>query len=76
MIDAIAREKRLKRWNRDWKTALIERTNADWSDLYDSLVTGGVAVAPDPDAYRDWTPKAPEPPCPRPLPKGWRTDET
>ncbi|MFN3816591.1 GIY-YIG nuclease family protein [Brevundimonas sp.] len=76
MIEAIAREKRLKRWNRDWKTALIERTNPDWSDLYDSLVTGGVAMPPDPDTYRDWMPRPPEPPRPRPLPKGWRTDET
>ena len=32
--DAIAREKRLKSWNRDWKIALIERDNPDWDDLY------------------------------------------
>ena len=76
MIAAIAREKRLKRWNRDWKTALIERTNPDWSDLYDSLVTGGAAMPPDPDAYRNWTPRTPEPPRPRPPPQGWRTDGT
>jgi len=31
--DAIAREKRLKRWNRQWKINLIEKTNACWNDL-------------------------------------------
>lgn len=31
---AIHREKRLKKWKRDWKIALIEDTNPDWSDLY------------------------------------------
>ncbi len=31
--DAIAREKRLKRWNRLWKINLIEKENADWRDL-------------------------------------------
>ena len=75
MLDAIAREKRLKRWNRDWKSALIERMNPDWSDLYDSLVTGGVTVPPDPDAWRDWMPRAPEPPKPRQLPKSWKPED-
>jgi putative endonuclease len=28
---AIAREKQLKRWRRDWKVALIERENPDWN---------------------------------------------
>ena len=31
--DAIAREKRLKRWNRQWKINLIEKTNPNWTDL-------------------------------------------
>jgi putative endonuclease len=31
--DAIAREKQLKNWHRDWKTRLIEENNPDWSDL-------------------------------------------
>ena len=30
---AIAREKQLKKWNRDWKINLIERENPDWQDL-------------------------------------------
>jgi putative endonuclease len=35
--EAIAREKRLKRWKRDWKLALIEEHNLDWHDLYPAL---------------------------------------
>jgi putative endonuclease len=34
---AIRREKRLKRWRRDWKIALIEQHNPDWRDLADEL---------------------------------------
>jgi putative endonuclease len=34
---AIAREKRLKRWNRAWKIRLIEESNSGWNDLYDRL---------------------------------------
>jgi len=30
---AIGREKRIKKWNRSWKIALIEETNPDWRDL-------------------------------------------
>ena len=30
---AIAREKQLKRWHREWKLNLIERDNPDWRDL-------------------------------------------
>jgi putative endonuclease len=42
---AIAREKRMKRWNRDWKIALIEKTNSGWDDLYDRLL--GEIALPD-----------------------------
>ena len=31
--EAIAREKKLKRWPREWKTALVEAANPDWDDL-------------------------------------------
>jgi putative endonuclease len=34
--EAIAREKQLKRWKRDWKIELIERP--EWRDLSDLLV--------------------------------------
>jgi len=35
--DAIAREKMLKKWRRDWKLQLIEANNPQWCDLYESL---------------------------------------
>ena len=35
---AIVREKQLKNWKRDWKVDLIETSNPDWNDLYDSLL--------------------------------------
>ena len=31
---AIAREKHLKKWNRQWKIDLIEKGNPRWKDLY------------------------------------------
>jgi putative endonuclease len=33
VVDAIAHEKRLKRWNRAWKLDLIETVNPGWEDL-------------------------------------------
>ena len=36
--DAILREKRLKKWNRQWKIDLIEKVNPNWYDLYEKLV--------------------------------------
>ena len=33
MDAAIAREKQLKAWKRDWKIALIEKDNPFWEDL-------------------------------------------
>jgi len=38
ILAGIEHEKRLKRWRREWKFALIERGNPDWHDLYDRLV--------------------------------------
>jgi putative endonuclease len=38
MTDAIAREKRIKRWRRAWKLRLIETDNPQWRDLYDEFV--------------------------------------
>ena len=35
---AIAREKEIKKWRRDWKIVLIERDNPDWLDLYDVII--------------------------------------
>ena len=35
--DAILREKRLKKWNRQWKNELIEKKNPAWKDLYEEI---------------------------------------
>ena len=32
---AIAREKLVKKWRREWKFALIEKDNPDWLDLWE-----------------------------------------
>lgn len=34
IADAIAREKLVKKWRREWKFDLIERDNPDWKDLW------------------------------------------
>jgi putative endonuclease len=34
---AIAREKELKKWRRDWKIRLIEQQNPEWVDLYPGI---------------------------------------
>ena len=38
MLEAIAREKSIKRWRRAWKIRLIEETNPNWDDLWPGLV--------------------------------------
>jgi putative endonuclease len=35
--EAIAREKALKKWHRDWKIRVIEEVNPEWEDLYLTL---------------------------------------
>jgi len=34
---AIAQEKRIKRWRREWKLQLIEKQNPDWGDLWEEI---------------------------------------
>lgn len=34
MGEAILREKRIKKWQRDWKIRMIERDNPRWMDLW------------------------------------------
>ncbi len=36
--DAIAREKALKKWRRNWKIRLIEEQNPEWCDLFPAIV--------------------------------------
>lgn len=38
MYEAIAREKALKEWHRDWKRQLISESNPDWNDLFDMIL--------------------------------------
>lgn len=35
--NAILREKRMKKWNREWKINIFRDRNPDWQDLYDTL---------------------------------------
>ena len=37
-LTAISREKQLKHWKREWKIELIEKSNPEWKDLYNSLL--------------------------------------
>ncbi len=34
---AIKREKQLKWWKRSWKIELIEKSNPEWKDLYETI---------------------------------------
>jgi putative endonuclease len=43
--EAILREKRIKKWRRDWKIALIEAENRDWRDLSVELGLAGPPLA-------------------------------
>ena len=38
MIEAITREKQIKKWKRKWKIQLIERRNPRWEDLWPELI--------------------------------------
>jgi putative endonuclease len=37
ICDAITREKRMKKWKRDWKIELIEKSNSQWRDFYNDI---------------------------------------
>ena len=38
IVEAIARERRIKRWHRDWKVNLIQAMNPKWADLYEEII--------------------------------------
>lgn len=40
-MDAILREKQIKKWKREWKLRLIEKENPQWKDLYSDFDTPG-----------------------------------
>ena len=44
IYEAIATEKRMKRWRRDWKCSLIERNNPYWLDLFPAIARGTGAI--------------------------------
>ncbi|MBS0239405.1 MAG: GIY-YIG nuclease family protein [Proteobacteria bacterium] len=54
MDAAILREKKLKRWRREWKYRLIEQMNPEWRNLFDPA-TGEIAFgsADEPDLEFD-----------------------
>ena len=37
VVEAITREKRIKKWHRDWKVNLVQRMNPEWDDLYEGI---------------------------------------
>jgi putative endonuclease len=37
ILEAIRREKLIKKWRRDWKVNLIQSMNPEWRDLYDDI---------------------------------------
>jgi len=37
MVDAIAREKQIKNWKREWKSELVIKENPEWKDLSESI---------------------------------------
>ena len=37
MNEALKREKKIKKWNRQWKLKLIEKDNPSWKDLYNDI---------------------------------------
>ena len=36
--EAILREKQMKKWNRNWKIKMINKSNPNWDDLYGSIL--------------------------------------
>ena len=46
ILDAISREKRLKRWRRDWKRSLIETSNPHWADRFSECVVAAGFAPP------------------------------
>ena len=38
IVAAVAKEKRIKKWNRSWKLQLIENVNPEWKDLYEEII--------------------------------------
>jgi len=50
---AFARERQIKKWNRDWKIRLIDQSNPDWRDLWDEIASPIPAASPPSAHPRD-----------------------
>ena len=51
MVDAIAREKQLKKWNREWKDKMISEFNPNWEDLSEDIGVDDVYFKTIKDAF-------------------------
>lgn len=40
VLNAIACEKEIKKWRRQWKIALFDKANPEWKDLYPEIAQG------------------------------------
>ncbi len=36
-LGRVTRERQIKKWKREWKIKLIEKNNAEWNDLFETL---------------------------------------
>jgi len=54
IVPAIAREKALKKYKREWKVNLVEAENPKWADLYPSLfqVEGPLSHLQPPEPHK------------------------
>jgi putative endonuclease len=52
MTDAIAREKQIKNWKREWKDALINEENPQWNDLAESIGVDEELIVAVKDHYK------------------------
>ena len=52
IVEAIAREKQLKNWKREWKNELVIKHNAGWEDLSDSIGVTEEGIAAVKEYYK------------------------
>ena len=51
VVDAIAREKQLKKRNREWKDKLVSEFNPNWEDLSENIGVDGVYLKTIKEAF-------------------------
>ena len=52
IVEAIAREKQLKNWKREWKNLLVVKQNANWEDMSDSIGVNEELIAAVKEHYK------------------------